>query len=312
VIPVYNGKRYIEEAIKSVVNQTLPTYEIIVVDDGSTDDSALILEELSTKYPIKLFRKANGGQSSARNYGVQVCSGDLIAFLDQDDVWYPNHLEELLEPYLEKHNPEIGWVYSNADQIGPRGELISKDFLKDLPATHPKTSISQCLTGDMLVLPSATLVSKKAFNEVGGFDERLCGYEDDDLFLRIFHQGYANIFINKALLQWRHHDTRCSLSNKFIISRIIYAKKFLEKYQHDHSIDFKCKNDLLYRFINVIFAEHNRGVANKDKKLTKLTYEHLHELFRYMDYKSVYKFKCRLFLLKHQFLKALCRPFYKI
>lgn len=311
VIPVYNGLRYIEEAIKSAVNQTLSAHEVIVVDDGSTDDSALLIEELSTKYPIKFFRKANGGQSSARNYGVQVCSGDLIALLDQDDVWYPNHLEELLVPYLERHDHEIGWVYSNTDKIGPRGELISKDFLKDLPGTHPKTSISQCLTGDMLVLPSATLMSKKAFNEVGGFDERLCGYEDDDLFLRIFHKGYANIFINKALLQWRHHDTRCSLSNKFVISRIIYAKKLLEKYQHDPSIELKCKNDLLNRFINPIFAEYSRWIANNDKENAKLMYEHLYELFQYMNYRSIFKIKYRLFFLKHRFIKALCRPFYE-
>jgi len=312
VIPFYNGKRYIEETIKSVVNQTLPAHEIIVVDDGSSNDSALLLQELLTKYPIKYFRKENGGQSSARNYGVQVSSGDLIAFLDQDDVWYPNHLEELLAPYLRRHYRKIGWVNSNMDQIGHQGDLMCVNFLNALPGTHPKTSIFQCLTSDMYVLPSATLISKQAFNEVGGFDERLCGYEDDDLFLRIFEKGYANIFINKPLHQWRFHDTSCSHSNKFLISRMIYAKKLLEKYQNDLVIDVNCRNNLILRFAKCFIADYARGVAHKDKYLTILSCNHLRELFQYLDYQSIYKIKGLLFFARHRFLKAICRPFYKI
>ncbi len=112
VIPVYNGEKYIAKAIQSVVDQTLPPYEIIIVNDGSTDDSALILVDLAKKYPIQYYQKKNGGQSAARNYGVQVSHGDLIAFLDQDDIWYPHHLEELVKPFLENSYPELGWVYS--------------------------------------------------------------------------------------------------------------------------------------------------------------------------------------------------------
>ena len=121
VIPVYNGEKYIAKAIQSVVDQTLPPHEIIVVNDGSTDASASILAELAQKYPIQYYQKENGGQSSARNYGVRVSQGDLIAFLDQDDVWYPNHLEELVKPFLEKSYPELGWIYSTIDEIGANG-----------------------------------------------------------------------------------------------------------------------------------------------------------------------------------------------
>ncbi len=90
VIPLYNGSRHIEEALSSVFKQTVPASEIIVVDDGSTDNDAgaAVVERLAKTHSVTLLRKANSGQSSARNLGVRHSNSELIAFLDQDDVWY--------------------------------------------------------------------------------------------------------------------------------------------------------------------------------------------------------------------------------
>src|SRR5262249_20577679 len=100
IIPLFNGAKWIEGAIRCVSAHTLQPDEFIVVDDGSTDggEGAAIVERLTKERPITFLRKPNGGQSSARNYGVAHSKSALIALLDQDDGWYTHHLETLIEP----------------------------------------------------------------------------------------------------------------------------------------------------------------------------------------------------------------------
>jgi glycosyltransferase involved in cell wall biosynthesis len=115
IIPLYNGARWIEESVNSVLSQTLQPDEFIVVDDGSVDGGAAIVEIIAKEHPIlTLLHKPNGGQSSARNFGVARSKSALIAFLDQDDVWYPTHLEELVKPFKDPDNAELGWVTRKA------------------------------------------------------------------------------------------------------------------------------------------------------------------------------------------------------
>jgi glycosyltransferase involved in cell wall biosynthesis len=312
VIPVYNGEKYLKKAIESVVRQTLPADEIIVIDDGSTDDSALVIAELAKVYPLKFFQKENGGQSSARNYGVSVSCGELIAFLDQDDIWYPNHIEELVRPFLKNFYPEIGWVYSTVDEIGENDQLYCIDSLSYCASVHPKKTIYECLATDMLVIPSATIVSRKAFNDVGGFDEQLSGYEDDDLFVRIFSKGYGNVFINKSTTQWRTHRTRCSRSSKMAISRIIYARKLLREYQDDDARGKKYYNIILSRFITTITDEYSIAIISGDKNYANLIHETLHKLYPYMKFPLRLECNLQLFFFRHQLLRSILSPFSRI
>jgi glycosyltransferase involved in cell wall biosynthesis len=235
IIPLYNGSRHIEEAMDSVFRQSVAPKEIIVVDDGSTDSGAgvEIVERLAKTHQLTLVQKANGGQSSARNLGVSKSRSELIAFLDQDDVWYDNHLQELSKPFQTWSTCPLGWVYSNLDEIDERGSLVCRDFLNTCPGAHPKRDIHDCIRNDMFVLPSAALIRREAFEAVGGFDERLCGYEDDDLFLRIFRAGYDNIFLDRALSKWRIYPSSTSYSPRMATSRRIYARKLLEQFPDD-------------------------------------------------------------------------------
>lgn len=207
IIPLYNGARWIEQSLRSVLGQTLQPHEIIVVDDGSTDDgrgAALVTSIAAEGHPIRLLRKPNGGQSSARNFGVRHSTCQLIAFLDQDDSWYANHLERLLRSASRyRGGPPLGFVYSNLDETDEHGGLVHRNRLHATPGRHPRDTIAEYLSFDMFILPSASLIVRKAFDRVGGFDERLCGCEDDDLFLRLFTAGYANVFIDEPLSQWR-------------------------------------------------------------------------------------------------------------
>ena len=242
VIPLYNGKQFIEGALTSVLEQTLAPFEVIVVDDGSTDDGGALVTAMAVldgparhlSQPIKLLKQANRGQSSARNFGVSHASGDLIALLDQDDVWYPNHLKELAKPFeAASDGRPLGWVYSEVDEIDLDGMMVTQDFIRTHPGQHPKRDVFECLRYNMYVVPSATLILRQAFNAVGGFDERLAGYEDDDLFLRIFRAGYGNVFLDRALSKWRFHAESSSFTNRMRRSRAIYFRKWWDAYPDD-------------------------------------------------------------------------------
>src|ERR1700730_9073288 len=100
----------------------------------------------------------------------------LIALLDQDDAWYPHHLETLAEPFRKRRGIPLGWVYSNLDEIDESGRMVNNLMLdRRIPAENPKRSLTACLSHDLFILPSASLIRREAFEAVGGFDERLCG-----------------------------------------------------------------------------------------------------------------------------------------
>ena len=266
VIPLYNGGRYIRTALQSVLTQNLRPAQIIVVNDGSTDDGPAIVEEMAKQHPITLLHKENGGQSSARNFGVAHSSTELIALLDQDDAWYPNHLEGLVDQFRRVAIPEMGWVYSNMDEIDENGDVIVRSCLRMVPVPHPKRDLFGCIATDMFVLPSATLLSRKAFDAVGGFDERLSGYEDDDLFLRIFRAGYDNFYVDLALSQWRIYNSSASFSPRMARSRMIYFRKLVDMCPDDPARErFLARDFLAPRFFPWLMREYTNALRRGDR-----------------------------------------------
>jgi len=266
VIPLYNGARWIEQTINSVLSQTLSPDEFIIVDDGSTDSGPAIVERFAKDHPLTLLRKPNGGQSSARNFGIAHSKSALIALLDHDDIWYPNHLEVLVRPFKEDRAIPIGWVYSNVDEIDADGKLMNRGLLDFNPAKHPKRCLLDCLSHDMLVLPSASLISREAFERVGGFDERLSGYEDDDLFVRLLRSGYANVYVRESLSQFRISPDSSSHSGRMAISRMVYFEKIRQLFPTDqhHNVNY-IRDVLAPRFSLWALLECIRFVHVKDR-----------------------------------------------
>lgn len=233
IIALYNGAEFIERSIRSVLAQTRQPDEFIVIDDGSTDDGAAIVERMMVEHPtIRLLRKENGGQSSARNFAIAHSSSRLIALLDQDDGWYPGHLAELAEPFESGGHFRLGWVYSNLDECDRFGRMRNRRMLRLMNQEHPKTQLELCLGDDMFILPSASLIAREAFEDVGGFDERLSGYEDDDLFLRLFRASWNNVFLDKALSYWCIYSGSTSYSPRMAKSRMIYFDKLYESFDN--------------------------------------------------------------------------------
>lgn len=286
IIPLYNGEKYIEQAIRSVLSQTDPPDEFIIVDDGSTDDGPQIVKTLAAQYPlIQYVRKENGGQSSARNFGVENSTSELIALLDQDDYWYSTHLEELVKPFLKNWGIPLGWSYSNLDEIDSNGQMIMRSMLNANSSPHPKSSLMECLSYDMMILPGAALISREAFDDVGGFDVNLIGFEDDDLFLRMFLAGYENIYINNPLSRWRVYSGSTSYKPEFWNSRMFYFRKQVALFPPDHfrGIDYASRK-ISPKFFKAIVSDLvRRSILNDDSILRDRAYLDISEVSKHMS-----------------------------
>jgi glycosyltransferase involved in cell wall biosynthesis len=261
VIPLFNGARYIAEALESVFAQTLPPIEIIVVDDGSTDNGAEIVRRIAQDHPVTLLSRPNGGQAAARNTGIAHASGTHVALLDQDDAWYPDHLEVLAKPFREARVRALGWSYANLDEVDRDGNMVMRGVLRLTRAPHPKRDLTDCLGADMFVLPSASLIAREAFNRVGGFDERLSGYEDDDLFLRIFRAGFENDYIDHSVTRWRIHLDSASFSRRMADSRMVYFRKLIGAFPDIERLRrYYARDYLAPRFVGALVYEYTAAL----------------------------------------------------
>lgn len=204
IIPTFNRAAKLRQALLSVKNQTLPTDEIIIVDDGSTDDSETLVKSEFSK--VTYIYQENKGVSAARNLGIQNSTRPWIAFLDSDDQWLPQKLKKQMEAI--NRNPEI--LVCHTDEIWIRnGKRVNQT------KKHGKSGgwiFSQCLPL-CAMSPSSIVIHRSVFENVGLFDETLPACEDYDLWLRITSR-YPVLFINQALII-KHGGHDDQLSRKF-------------------------------------------------------------------------------------------------
>lgn len=280
IIPLYNGAAYIRSALASVFAQSLPPDEIIVVDDGSTDDGPDIVREIAKSHPVTLLSKTNGGQSSARNHAIENCRSSHIALLDQDDIWYPNHLAILKRPFEQQtSNDRLALVYGNLDHVDASGQMVAHNCLDVFGAVHPKTTLRDCLERDMFILPGASLIEREAFFCVGQFDERLSGFEDDDLFLRVFRSGYLSVYIDEPVTQWRIHAESTSYSMRMAVSRMIYYRKLVEMFPNEPRLhQFWVRDVIAPRFFYAIAGDFINGSRAGDAARMERTWSDLREI----------------------------------
>jgi GT2 family glycosyltransferase len=138
--------------------------------------------------------------------------------------------------------------------------MIARGYLDEIDSTHPKTSLHQCLAQDLYIVPSATLVAKEAISTVGYFDERLSGYEDDDLFVRIFWAGYRNVYLKEAVSRWRHYGGSSSFSARMGQSRMIYFKKLVDTFPDEPNLGLWWRHNIIGpRFMKIAFHEFIRA-----------------------------------------------------
>lgn len=201
VIPVYNNGPYIAAAMRSVVDQTRPPTEIIVVDDGSTDNTVAALEPYRDR--IRYVYQQNRGEPSARNRGILESTSTYIAFLDGDDLWLPNKLELQME-YL-RERPKCTLVYSDMSTFDEQG-IIDASVKERLRMTFPSGRIFQALFKRALFGSGTVVLRKDCVDKVGYFDEDLLVGSDYEMWLRIARHFDVG-FVDQPLLMYRHHAT---------------------------------------------------------------------------------------------------------
>jgi glycosyltransferase involved in cell wall biosynthesis len=200
ILPVYNGARYLANALATVTAQTLTDWELIVVNDGSTDDTDTILAQAPPERRRTIIHQENTGLGGARNRGLAAAQGELVAFLDVDDEWHPSYLAEMqaaLASAPEAVAAFAGWQYlDEAGQRLPQSVLLGPEQIERL---------DQELTWRNAILPSALTVRRQAIMRAGGFDEDLKAVEDWDLWLRLKAIG-PFVGVPKVLMGYRTHS----------------------------------------------------------------------------------------------------------
>lgn len=288
VISLYNKQNAIAATLQSVLAQTYTNYEIIVVDDGSTDEcaevaEATLLASRLSSLAFRLIRKSNGGVSSARNRGIQEAKYDYIALLDGDDLWDEHYLEEqvkLIEDFPEakmwgvsiafiKHSKQAKWNQGMGD--GYRGYVEN----------YFGTSHSD------LFCSSSVVINKDVFDKVGYFDERIASSEDLDMWYRIILH-YPVVFYDKVL----------AFYNQDAENRVAYdtdvrfpLTKDIKYYFDKHNAEFEC-NPVFSHFMNnyvaasLLKAGYYFGTKQEridsDVIVAKLRYQDIHPKYRWI------------------------------
>jgi len=201
----------------------MPAAEVVVVNDGSRPQEREFLHALQPRYGFTLIDQENGGQGAARNAGVAASSAPYICFLDQDDFYLEHHIR-ILTDAIPPDDPRLGYVYGDLWEADGEGRIIRNTMIKG-PSAHPKSDLANMLRHDLFVLPSASLIRRAAFEGVDGFDTQFTGYEDDDLFLRIFRAGYTNYFVDRAVTVWCVHTGSTTFGMGMVRSCLMYFKK---------------------------------------------------------------------------------------
>ena len=213
VIPTFNGERFVGQAIESALAQTYANLEIIVVDDGSTDATQEVVARYGGR--VACLRQPNAGVSAARNRGIREARGDLIAFLDQDDAWYPEKIEKQVAIFESIKDCSVVFSdYSLMDSEGKQMRARSgiAERIARMPGVEERSdtvvfaeSFFDCLLDYNVVLPSTVLAKKECILLARGFDETLRGNEDTDLWYRLAAQGLRFACVVSALSSYRIH-----------------------------------------------------------------------------------------------------------
>ena len=211
VIPVYNGANYLNESISSALEQTYKNIEIIVVNDGSTDNGETEKIALSYGDKIRYLSKTNGGVSSALNLCIENMSGEWLSWLSHDDLYYPTKVEEEVN-YVGKlleHNPNLNLdrvvVRCAAESIDIHGKTILKYNYSDVKEKEPLIEMILNNVYNYRLAGCSFLLPRKAFDDIGGFNEKIRTVSDAEYWYRLLFAGYDFYYLDRCLIRGRVH-----------------------------------------------------------------------------------------------------------
>lgn len=288
IIPTRNRRVLLTSAINSVMVQTFQDFEIIVVDDGSEDNTREIVEEMESKKIRYISHEIQKGEAASRNTGIMNATGDFIAFLDDDDEWLPEKLSLQIE-LLEKREENVGAIYTGYLFINMENKRVFCQKRAEV-----RGDISKDLLCDNVIgTPSSVLLRKQVINRIGLFDEKLPYYVDYDFFIRIskhFHFEY----INRPLVKYHVHQEMLSKDPYIMLQGL---EKLLEKYSNNKG------DKVSNRFIGKQYTKIGKIFYNNEN------YCHSRKTFKKSILWNPFQYKGYLFLLS-SFVKI--DNFYKV
>jgi|SRR5271169_3118344 len=223
IISAYNSASYIAATLETAISQTYRAGEIIVVDGGSTDDTCSITEGYRDR-GVSLILRPNTNLSAARNCGIAVAKGELITFLDSDDLWEPKCLATMVD-FLALH-PETSIVFPDSLYFG-KSKFAGRRFQEVYPPNVPITFST--LVGLKSHICYCAMLRREVLERIGVFDAELSGAEDFDLWLRALHAGYKIEPVPKVLLRYRRHAASLSLQP---VTPHLSALRVLQKWRN--------------------------------------------------------------------------------
>lgn len=256
IIPLFNKEKYIQNTIESVLKQSFQDFEIVIINDGSTDNSLFIINHFKDER-IKIVTQKNRGVASARNKGIELAEGKIIAFLDADDNWLPNHLQEIFE--LSEEKIECG-MFCSRYTIKIKENHFEKVSFKNNIADNYKGIVEDFFKTSLknrVALTSALAVKKEVFEKIGLFNESYSNGEDTNLWIKIA-LNYKIAITNKVTCIYNFASNNMS-KNTIINQKLSDFKEF----ENDEK-----NNQSLKQFLDVYRLEYalKYKVAGNNKK----------------------------------------------
>jgi len=263
IIPVYNRADMLKTAVVSALNQTQPPREVIVVDDGSTDNPKAVLETIRDSR-LKYLSQPNRGVAAARNLGIREAGAEWLAFLDSDDYWLPGKLAA----QVEFHRGSPDYLISQTDEVWIRKgiRVNPKKYHRKPEGYFYEMALERCL-----ISPSAVIFRRSLLDEVGLFDEDLPACEDYDLWLRITHRYPVGLVRDKLVVKVGGHDGRLSQTiealDRYRVVALVKALDNLELTPEQSRATIKILRKKLAILIQGAVKRGKKDEADKYKEL---------------------------------------------
>jgi len=302
VIPTYNRANFLEKAVQSVLNQTFKDFELIIVDDGSVDNTKEVIKQYVEKDPrVKYFyQKNSGGTSVPRNVGIENSKGSYLAFLDSDDQWLPEKLEKQVLFFKNTKDKQLGFLDCGALVINASDESIIAKY--KLPYSYRGNIFEKILKNNFILTPSGIFIKRIVLETIGKFDEDFKMLTDWDLYLRI-SKNYNFDFINESLFKYYVHKENITktLDRKEIIKDVI---NLFEKHKNDYSQYFPNLYIENLRYFANLYCKSGQGRLGRELfiKTIKLNWRDYKSYFYFLLSLSGSKFYNFCFIIKRCFL----------
>lgn len=253
IMPAYNVAPYIGEAVESVQSQTFADWELLVVDDGSTDATAEIVRKYARNDArITLLQKANGGIATARNMALVRSTGQFIAILDSDDVWEPSYLSEQLAIFAAR--PETDIVTANGWFMGSR---LDGELARPFPDSRPQPTLLTILSDETSIF-IMSIFRRRVYETIGGFDEAFRTNEDYDYWLRAAIAGFRFWRNDRPVCHYRRRDDSVSAVDVRMLAGILRVYGKLRPLLADRPEEARALEAQVARFERESLAAHAR------------------------------------------------------